>query len=107
MMMRKVNHVGMSYCWMSCLQYLQLTGAHKGVGINVSKLFVATQRPKREERERDKLNMRALFYGKSSVWNLCLCVSACDSQSVHLCTVEGVTCHLLDAISGEPSVIGK
>lgn len=37
---------------------------------------------------------------KSSV---CNCV--CDSQSVHLCAVEGVTCHLLDAISGEPSVI--
>lgn len=34
-------------------------------------------------------------------------VSACDSQSVHVCAVEGVTCHLLDAISGEPSVIRK
>lgn len=44
------------------------------------------------------------FFLKSSV---CNCVSACDSQSVHLCSVEGVTCHLLDAISGEPSVIRK
>lgn len=44
------------------------------------------------------------FFFKSSV---CNCVSACDSQSVHLCSVEGVTCHLLDAISGEPSVIRK
>lgn len=39
--------------------------------------------------------------------SVCKCVSACDSQSVHLCAVEGVTCHLLDAISVEPSVIRK
>lgn len=47
-MMRRVNHVGMSYCWMSCLQYHQLTGTHKGVGIDVSKLLVASQEPKSE-----------------------------------------------------------
>lgn len=33
--------------------------------------------------------------------------SACDSQSVHLCAVEGAARHLLDAISGEPSVSRK
>lgn len=43
-----------------------------------------------------------LFHPKSSDYR---CVSVCDSQSVYLCTVEGVTRHLLDAISGEQSVI--
>lgn len=33
--------------------------------------------------------------------------SACDSQSVHLGAVEGAARHLLDAISGEPSVSRK
>lgn len=42
------------------------------------------------------------FLYKASICNR---VSAGDSQSVHLRAVEGVTRHLLDAISGEPSVI--
>lgn len=28
----------------------------------------------------------------------------CDSQSVHLCAVEGVSRHRLDAVPGQPSV---
>ena len=88
------------YCQMSCLQYHQLTGTHKGIWTDVSKLLVASEEPKRE-----KLNMKDDFFSFRT--SVCDCASVCDSQSVHLCSIESVTCHLLDAISGEPSVIRK
>lgn len=93
-------------CWMSCLQCHQLTGTHKGVGIDVSKLLVAFKGSEKEGgKERGKKKcVSSFFFCHSSV---CKCVSACDSQCLHLCAVEGVTRHLPDAISVEPSVIRK
>lgn len=89
---------------MSCLQCHQLTGTHKGVGIDVSKLLVAFKGSEKEGgKERGMEKMCELFF----CYSVCKCVSACDSQSAHLCAVEGVTCHLLDAISVEPSVNRK
>lgn len=107
--MRRVNGVGMSYC-VKCHAYsttnsLEPTKALGSMWVRCSLPFRNLKKNKKRRRETAE-NERNETRGelKSTV---CNCISACDSQFVHLCAVEGVTCHLLDAISGEPSVIGK
>lgn len=83
---------------MSCLQHHQLTGTHKGFWTDVTQLLVSSEKPERKK-GRNKKGSFCLI--------LCDRLSAHDSQSVHLCAVEGAIRHLLDAISGEPSVTRK
>lgn len=54
------NNVGIR-CWKSFLQHHQLTGTHEGIATDVSKLFVAFQRPVREEEKKDMTYLGWLF----------------------------------------------
>lgn len=50
-------------CWMPCLQCHQLTGTHKGIGIDVSKLLVAFKGSEKEGgKERGMKKMCELFF---------------------------------------------
>lgn len=77
---------------MSCLQHHQLPGAREGVGTDAAQLLVSSQK---SEAESKSVSLCLLLRPRLPI---------CDSQSVHLRAVEGVARHLLDAISGEPSV---
>lgn len=85
----------LGWMWVSCL------------------LFSKYLRERKRNREMKYVSWQIIY---EYIWSIhilpqksfvCNYVHACDSQFVHLCAVESVTRHLLDAISGEPSVNGK
>lgn len=77
---------------MSCLQHHQLTGTHEGIRTDAAQLLVPSEEP-----EKGEVSLCLLLRLRPRL-------TSCDSQSVHLRAIEGVARHLLDAISGEPSV---